>query len=145
MKEITKVQKIVIQVAVMVIFLSLCILSFFPTIFGFALLKKVEFANMMFYAGVGMGSIYDFFFFGDSIYRRKPRPNGRINYLWSILPSSYLLSCFTWYFLLLSSKMLAEDKADAEFFQGSMMAFTIFFLLVKIAKEIKILIDKYAK
>lgn len=143
MKEINHFQRILIQTLVLIVFFGLSILSFLPSLFGYALLEKIEFSNLMFYTGVGMGSFYDLLVFADSFYHRKARPKTWVNYLWSILPSSFLLSSFSWYFVLMANKMLSEDKVDAEFFQASMMAFTVFFLLVKIAKEIQNLQAKY--
>ena len=143
MKEIRPYEKILIQVGILLVFSLLAFMSLVPTLVTYVLVVKLDFSNFMFYSGFILGLFYNFLEFGDFLYRRKPRPKSKVNYFWSILPSSFLLTAFSWYFIIMGNKMLAENKEEAEFFQAVMIAFTVFFLIVKVGKEIKNLYKAY--
>lgn len=145
MKEIKSYEKIMIQVLVLILFFGLAVLSLLPTLVSYFLLVKFDFTTLMFYSGVFMGLIYNLLEFIGFLYQGKSRPNGKLNYTISILPSSFLLAAFSWYFVIMANKILAESKEDSEFFQAVMIAFTVFFLTVKIGKEIKNLCMFYKK
>ena len=145
MKTIKPYEKWLIQISVLLVFFGLAILSLLPTLVSYFLLVKLDFTNLMFYSGVVLGLFYNLLEFGLFCYHRKPRTKTRIHYLWSILPSSFLLAAFSWYFIIMGNKMLAENKEDAEFFQAVTIAFTVFFLIVKIGKEFKNLYQAYQK
>ena len=143
MQDLKRGKRLFIQFLVLAFFFLMAVLSFLPTLFSYLLLIKLEFSTLMFYSGLIMGLFYNVLEFGNFLYQRKKKQTRSWAYFWQILPASFLLTGFSWYFIIMANKMLAENKEDAEFFQAVMIAFTVFFLIVKVGKEIKNLYAAY--
>ena len=144
-REVSRRSKLVIQIGAIIFFFTLGLLALVPATFSFTLLKKMDYSAMMFDSGFYLGMTYNMFEFGNFLYHKKERAKTRMNYFWSILPSSYLLVAFTWYLMVLSMKLLPDSKMTGEFFAQTVTAFTVFFLMVKIGKEVKNLYNHYHK
>lgn len=69
----------------------------------------------------------------------------RGRYMVRIAPSTFLLNCFMWYFYMFFHRIFSETKADEQYFQTLMIAFSIYFLTVKIGKEIGSLYTAWKK
>ena len=144
-KEVSKRQKMLIQFGVVAILFILGLLALVPAVFSFVSLSKAQYMEFMFDSGFYLGLTYNFFEFGNFLYHRKERAKTGMNYFWSILPSSYLLVAFTWYLMVLALKFMPDSKMTGEFFTQTVTAFTVFFLMVKIGKEVKNLYLTYKK
>ena len=68
-----------------------------------------------------------------------------ISYILVIFPSTFLLNCFIWYLYMFFNKLISETKADAQYYQTLMIGFSIYFLTVKIGKEVGSLFNLYNK
>ena len=144
-QEPSHTSKLMIQIGILVFFFLLGFIALIPALFSFVNLKKADYMAMMFDSGFYLGLAYNLFEFGNFLYHKKERAKTKMNYFWSILPPSYLLVSFTWYLMVLSMKFVPDSKMTGEFFTQTVTAFTVFFLMVKIGKEVKNLYIAYHK
>lgn len=102
----------------------------------------LDFSHLMFIFGLVLGLIYYVLCFLRYRIATKPVTTPR-RYLIHIAPSTFVLNCFLWYFGLFFNKLFSESKDDAQYYQMVMIAFLIYFLTVKIGKEVASLIAYY--
>ena len=62
-----------------------------------------------------------------------------------MLPNIFVLNGFLWYFYVFVGKVLSNNKEDSNYFQAVMIAFSVFFLLINIGREIKTIASNWQK
>lgn len=55
----------------------------------------------------------------------------------AVFPNIFVLNGFLWYFYVFVGKVLAQSRENSNYFQAVMIAFSVFFLLINIGREIK--------
>lgn len=135
----TTSQKLRGHLLIFVTLFTLAILTFEPLIASIDELIAWGFTHTMFAFGLLLGCIYLVLEISAGL---CPSESGFSYYL-KILPSLFVLNGFIWYCYILVSKVLSESKDDVTYFQAVILAFSVFFLMVKITREIKNIIKNF--
>lgn len=98
--------------------------------------SPLDFSHSMFLLGAIVGIFYNFLEI-VAFLTTKFTFSEKVSYILRNLPSYFLLNGFLWYLYTFLNKLLSYSKDDNTYFQTLMIAFSIFFLFVKIGKEIK--------
>lgn len=61
------------------------------------------------------------------------------------LPNIFVLNGFVWYFYVFVGKVLSQSREYSNYFQAVMIAFSVFFLLINIGREIKTIATNWQK
>ena len=112
-------------------------LTFMPLVDFFDNQLDWDFTHSMFFLGILLGLVYNTLEFLVYLTTKIKNLSNSCNYALRILPSYFVLNGFIWYFYNFVNKILSESKEDASYFQAVILAFSTFFLLVKIGREIK--------
>ena len=112
-------------------------LTFMPLVDFFDNQLDWDFTHSMFFLGILLGLVYNTLEFLAYLTTKIKNLSDSWNYALRILPSYFVLNGFIWYFYNFVNKILSESKEDASYFQAVILAFSTFFLLVKIGREIK--------
>lgn len=134
MKNIFK--KIIIQAIIIYLFMLIInsLLSYIDT------QSNYDMEELMILFALFLGLIYHIFGIGAYFIQKN---YSKFNYLCKIAQPSFLVSCFSWYFYLYVSKIFSITKDDSQYFQSLMIAFSLFFLTVKIGKEVVTLLKAF--
>lgn len=133
-KPLTKAQKTLTAIAIFVVLSAISLTALVPLIDFLDYWLYLDYAQLMFLSGIALGLVYYVLSIVKHYTADKIR-NGYLKFVVSSLPSLYLLNCFVWYFYLFFNKQFSETKDDASYYQTVMIAFSIYFLTVKISKE----------
>ena len=129
----TNNKKLAIHIVIFLIFFLLAMFTFMPIITYIDDLIEWDFTHTMFAFGILLGLIY----IALEILAYLFKNNETLAYYFKITPSIFVLSGFLWYFYTFTNKIISETKEDVQYFQAVVLAFSIFFLLVKITREVK--------
>lgn len=100
---------------------------------------ELDFTHSMFIFGTILGVVYLLLEIAAALWR-KPAAN------WlAALPNIFVLNGFLWYFYVFVGKVLSQSKEDSNYFQAVMIAFSVFFLLINIGREIKTIATNWQK
>lgn len=131
---ISKRKKIRLALMVFTILFIISLTTYLPVIDFFDEWLYLDFSHLMFLFGITLGLFYYVLCLLKYFFANKCK-SGVVNFIIASLPSIYLLNCFVWYFYLFFNKLFSETKNDAAYYQTVMIAFSIYFLTVKIGKE----------
>ena len=104
---------------------------------------ELDFTHNMFIFGVILGGIYLLLEIVAALYRAQFAHKAQ-NWL-AVLPNIFVLNGFLWYFYVFVGKVLSNNKEDSNYFQAVMIAFSVFFLLINIGREIKTIASNWQK
>lgn len=135
----TTSQKVRGHMLIFVTLFTLAIWTFEPIIASIDELIAWDFTHTMFAFGFLLGCIYVILETSAGLFGSE----SGFSYYLKILPSLFVLNGFIWYCYMLVSKVLSESKDDVTYFQAVILAFSVFFLMVKITREVKSIIKNF--
>ena len=144
-KKLSNRVKISIQIGLILGLVTISIWGYLPIIDFFDEWLYLNFSHLMFIFGIFLGICYYILCLLKYFLAKKDKIAPLLSYLLEILPATFLLNCFIWYFYMFFNKLISETKADANYYQTLMIAFSIYFLTVKIGKEVGNLFNSYNK
>lgn len=144
-KPLSKKSKALIQIGLTVTLFVSSTFTYIPVLNLLDSLFYLDFNHLMFLAGLTLGLCYYALSLGAYFLRKKAELGPGITYFLTILPNSFVLNCFLWYFILFFNRVFSESKDDSQYFQTLIIAFSIYFLTVKISKEVVNLWKFYQK
>lgn len=142
---LSKKSKALIQIGLLITLLISSTFTYLPVITLLDNLFYLDFHHLMFLAGLTLGLVYSLLSLAAYLLRTRVKLGAKTHYFLSILPSSFVLNCFLWYFFLFFNRVFSETKDDSQYYQTLIIAFSIYFLTVKIGKEIVTLWKIYQK
>lgn len=143
--KLSKKVKLIIQVGLIFGLVTISIWGYLPIIDFFDELLYLDFSHLMFIFGIFLGICYYVLCILKYFLAEKKKVPSVISYILAIFPSTFLLNCFIWYLYMFFNKLISETKADAQYYQTLMIGFSIYFLTVKIGKEVGSLFNIYNK
>lgn len=102
----------------------------------------IDLNHSMFYWGVIFGLVYNLLEL-IAWWAEKQAVSDLLQYAFVRPPNYFVLSAFFWYFYTMFNKVVSSNKEDIAYFQAILLAFSVFFLLVRIGREIKTIRKAY--
>lgn len=143
MNDLSSGFKLCIQLFVFIVLFTISILSYIPTIEYIDNLFKLEFSETMFLFGFFLGLLYWLFLYLRFISTKSK--NTLFRYITAIMPSTFMINVFIWYFYTFFNKLFSEYKEDINYYQTVIISFSICFIMTKISKEYRELYSIYKK